>query len=198
MARTGKRLAGPERRQLIEDAASRLFAERGYEATSLDQVAAAAGVTKPVVYLHFASKQDLHLQLLAKHRDQLLSQLAADMRKPLPLAERITYVARRWFGYVQTHPYAWQMLFRDTTADPSIAAVHEQMRTTARLLIKKLLLAEPGLEVSEADAELYAEIVRSAMTGLALWSLNHPHVNADILAAAIQRTVWTGLANRAN
>jgi AcrR family transcriptional regulator len=110
MTSTPQRLQGSERKRLIEDAASRLFAEQGYEGTSIEQIATAAGVTKPVVYLHFSSKQNLHLALLAKHRDELLGQLASDMRAPGALEYRIVDVATRWFAYVQSHPYAWQML----------------------------------------------------------------------------------------
>lgn len=190
---TRRRLHGPERKRLIEDAASRLFAEQGYAGTSIEQIAAAAGVTKPVVYLHFSSKQNLHLALLAKHRDELLGQLAGDMRKPGALENRIADVATRWFAYVQTHPYAWQMLFKDTTSDPKIAAVHDEMRANARTLVTSLLRAEPDLAMNPEDVELHAEIIRSAMTGLALWSLDHPELTPETLGAAIHRTVWTGL-----
>jgi AcrR family transcriptional regulator len=196
MTSTPQRLQGSERKRLIEDAASRLFAEQGYEGTSIEQIATAAGVTKPVVYLHFSSKQNLHLALLAKHRDELLGQLASDMRAPGALEYRIVDVATRWFAYVQSHPYAWQMLFKDTTGEPEIAAVHGQMRESARALVASLLYAEQDLAADPPDIELHAEIIRSAMTGLALWSLDHPELTPEALAAAVHRMVWTGLRAR--
>ena len=60
------RLRPAERRATIIEAAGRLFGERGYEATTLDDVAAAAGVTKPILYRHFDSKRDLYLALLER------------------------------------------------------------------------------------------------------------------------------------
>ncbi len=73
---------------MIEDAASKLFAEQGYAATKLTDVAAAAGVTKQLLYQHFASKRELHLALLARHRDELLAGTAAGMAGPGSLPER--------------------------------------------------------------------------------------------------------------
>src|SRR5262249_32044482 len=66
-----RRLPAAARRALIEAAAARLFAERGYAATRLDDVAAAANVTKPVLYRHFETKKALYLALLERHRAQL-------------------------------------------------------------------------------------------------------------------------------
>src|SRR3954462_3334303 len=72
-----RRLPVAERRELIVEVAGQLFGERGYEGTRLDDVAAAAGVTKPVLYRHFDSKRDLYLALLARHRDDLPTFTAA-------------------------------------------------------------------------------------------------------------------------
>src|SRR5690348_8965475 len=84
--RTRLRLPAAERRKTLISAASELFAQRGYERASLDEVAERAGVTKVIVYRHFASKKDLYLQLLAVHRDELLGTLAQSMGAQGPLA----------------------------------------------------------------------------------------------------------------
>ena len=57
-----RRLSGPARRQRIEAAAVEVFAERGYDATSVGEIATAAGVTRTVLYDHFRSKRELYLQ----------------------------------------------------------------------------------------------------------------------------------------
>ena len=62
-------MAAADRRATILAAAKRLFATRGYAATSLDDVAAAAGVSKPVVYDHFDSKRALYFELMRGLRD---------------------------------------------------------------------------------------------------------------------------------
>ena len=58
------RLPAPERREQILDVSVQVFAQRGFHSTSMNDVADAVGVTKPVLYQHFESKQDLYLALL--------------------------------------------------------------------------------------------------------------------------------------
>jgi AcrR family transcriptional regulator len=171
-----RRLPKAERRRLIEDAASRLFAEHGYAETRLDDIAAAAGVTKQLLYQHFPSKKALHLALLAKHRDEILGRLSESMSTPGPLAERLPRVVDDWFAYVEEHPYASALLFRDTTGDPEVQAFYRENHATARAANVALFRAEPDLQIPEERLELVAELVRSATTGLAVWWGEHPEV----------------------
>src|SRR6266545_7757113 len=114
-----RRLPGAERRELILGSAGRLFGERGYAHTSLDQIAAAAGVTKPILYRHFDSKKALYLALLERHRHDLprfFERVPAD----LPFDQRVEAILEVWFDYVAEHGYAWRMLFRDSGGDAEI------------------------------------------------------------------------------
>src|SRR5438128_11841280 len=104
--RLRRRLPAAERRETLIVAASELFAECGYDHASLDEVAERAGVTKVIVYRHFASKKDLYMQLLAIHRDELLSTLARGMAAQDPLPDRVPAVADAWFAYVEANPFA--------------------------------------------------------------------------------------------
>jgi AcrR family transcriptional regulator len=195
MATPRRRLPAAERRATLIAAASELFAERGYDHASLDELAARAGVTKVIVYRHFASKKALYLELLAEHRDELLRTLAQEMPAAGPLAERVPRVADAWFAYVETNPFAWAMLFQDVTGDPEIRAFHASMRNTARAAIVGLLAAEPALQLAPEIQEPVAEVLRSAMTGLALWWLDHPDVPRATLVNTIMQTAWRGLAD---
>jgi AcrR family transcriptional regulator len=171
-----RRLPKAERRQVIEDAASRLFAEHGYAETRLDDIAAAAGVTKQLLYQHFPSKKALHLALLAKHRDEILGRLTDSMSTPGRLAERLPRVLDDWFAYVEENPYASALLFRDTTGDPEVQAFYRDNHAAARAANVALLRAEPELQIPEDRLEPLAELMRSASTGLAVWWGDHPKV----------------------
>jgi AcrR family transcriptional regulator len=189
---TRKRLPPHERRALIEDAAARLFSARGYAGTRIEDVATAAGVTKPMLYRHFASKKELHLALLARHRDALaVHALAQYVPGDRPLAERLPAMLDAWFEYVEEHPYAWRMLFRDTTGDPDIQAFHRELQGMQRAADVALLL-ETGLPIPAVQLEPLAEVIRSSLTGLALWWLDHPDVPRAVLVDATLR-VCTGL-----
>ena len=81
--------ARPERaatRRQIEDVAVELFAEQGYAATTVDQIVAQAGISKPGLYRHFESKKDLYLTLLRRHREELAAAALAEISPGQPLA----------------------------------------------------------------------------------------------------------------
>jgi AcrR family transcriptional regulator len=193
MSSKSTRLPSHERRRLIVEAASRLFATRGYASTSLDEVAAEAGVTKPIVYRHFSSKKDLHLSLLAQHRDELLATLAEAMRAPGPLSERVPKAAEAWFGYVEAHPYAGAMLFRDTTGDAYVRRFYDEMQATARAAVAALIEAEPGFDVPAELVEPMAELTRAALAGLAIWWTANPSLSREAVVRVAVDGVWLGL-----
>lgn len=193
--RVRRRLPAPQRRETLIAAASELFAQRGFDRVSLDEVAERAGVTKVIVYRHFGSKKGLYLQLLAIHRDALLRTLAEGLADKKPLADRVPAVADAWFSYVENHPFAWAMLFQDVTGDPEIRAFHAGMRDTARAAIAGLIADEPTLRLEPELVEPVAELLRSAMTGLALWWLEHRDVHRTLLVETITQTTWYGLVS---
>lgn len=188
-----RRLPRAERRALIEQAAERLFAEQGYAATTLEQIALAAGVTKQLLYQHVASKRELHLALLAKHRDALIGRIAPGMAAPGTTTERLRRTLDSWFSYVEEHPYAARLLFRDTTGDPEIEAFHREMRATARAANVAVLQGDPALGGAPDDIELLAELVRSATVGLALWWNDHRDVPRTQVVDVAARTFTTGV-----
>jgi AcrR family transcriptional regulator len=195
---TKRRLPKPERRLLIEEAATALFAERGYAGTTLEEIAARAGVTKPLLYQHFPSKKELHFALLAQHRDALLGRLAEGMSRPGPLAERIPRVTDDWFAYVEENPYAWAMLFRDTTGDPEVQAFYGELRASARAANVALIRGERELEVPDDRVEPLAEFIRSALTGVALWWAENPGVPRATIVDVVVGTLMNGLGLEPN
>ena len=191
-----KRLTAQARRALIEQAASELFAQRGYHATSIDEVAKRAGVTAPVVYDHFASKQDLHRRLLERHYAELRALWREQLLGEEPAEHRIPRAIDAWLEYVESHPYAWRMLFRDTTGEPQVQAIHDDVIAQSRAAVMPLFLRERGIEnVADADAdalEMAWEVMRAVLQGLALWWYEHRHVpRAQVLAAAMN-ALWVG------
>jgi AcrR family transcriptional regulator len=186
MSRPRRRLPADERRALIDDAAARLFAERCYAATRLDEIAAAAHVTKPVLYRHYGSKKDLYLALLGKHR-ALLPRFVEPTVADKPFVERLPGLLDEWFAYVQGHPYAWHMIFRDTTGDAEIQAFRRETQAAARAVLAELLRAQPELSIPEDELEPMAELLRSAMVGLTLWWLDHPDVSRPVIVDLVAR-----------
>ncbi len=186
-----------ERRELIETVATAVFAERGYAGASIDEIARRAGVSAPVIYDHFDSKRDLHERLLERTRDELLETWARALAGPGAAGERIPRAIDAWAGYVEAHPFAARMYFREAgSGDPEVEAAHRAIHDQARAGLAAILAAEPGAErIAGADPlafEMAAEIMRSGLTGLAVWWSEHPEVpRAQIVATAVN-VLWTG------
>ena len=194
--RPRKRLSASERRELIEAAASELFAQRGYTATSIDEIARRSGVTAPVVYDHFASKLELHRRLLERHYAELRQLWREQLAGTDPPAQRIPGAIDAWFAYVEAHPYAWRMLFRDTTGEPAVQAAHADVIAQSRAAITPLFLAQPGVgELVGADSDgldMAWEVMRAVLQGLALWWYEHQHVPRAQVVATAMNALWIG------
>jgi AcrR family transcriptional regulator len=201
--RPRKRLSAEARRETIELAATEVFAQRGYEGASIDEIARLAGVSAPILYDHFDSKQDLYRRLLERHFADLRAVWRAHMPGQEPQEQRISRAFDAWFQYVESHPFAWRMLFRDTTGDPAVGAIREQVAAESRASILPMVFEEPGSEhIADAagassteptDAmELAWEVLRSVLQGLALWWYEHQHVPRSQIVATAMNAIWMG------
>jgi AcrR family transcriptional regulator len=174
------RLPAHERRDLILRVAGARFARDGYATTRLDDIAADAGVTKPVVYRHFASKQALYLALLERHEADLPGFLAGiDAHDPAAIGG----VLERWLDYVMANRHAWVMLFRDRGGDAEIQRVRTRVSDAARSTMAAFVSAAGTVPPAQVDTT--AELLRAGLAGLALWWIDHPDARkADVLATA--------------
>jgi AcrR family transcriptional regulator len=185
-ARRRQRLPVARRRALIVEAAGRLFGERGYEATRLDEIAAAAGVTKPIVYRHFSSKRDLYLALLDRHRDELAGFVAA-IPSEGSTEKRLRAVLELWLDYVEARSYAWKMLFRDTGGGPEIAARRREVHARARAVLVELIRSLAATPIARREHEPLAELMSMGMAALVLWWIE----DAAVARAAVLDSLTT-------
>src|SRR6478672_9208317 len=188
-----RRLRADERRAQVMETAGRLFGERGYGGVTLDEVAAAAGVTKPVLYRHFPSKKALYLALLERHRADL-PRFFERVPTDLGFEERIEAILETWFAYVEEHGYAWRMLFRDSGGGDEIRAFRLATQDRAREVLAGFIRGQKA--VQRREAEPLAEFLRAGGAGLALWSLDHPEVPRAELVGAAKRVLSAVVATR--
>ena len=186
-----KRLGGEERRATIIEAAGRLFGEHGYERTRIDEIAAAAGVTKPIVYRHFDSKRDLYLALLDRHREDLPG-FVATMPTEGTTEERMRAVLDGWLDYVEARSYSWKMLFRDAGGGPEIAARRREVHAEARAVLVALIRALAATPVPRRQLEPLAELMSMGMAALVLWWIEEQAVSRAAVLDALT-TAWVRL-----
>ena len=189
------RLSAQERRGLIEEAAARLFAQRGYAATTVEDIVAAAGVSKPMLYRHFESKKELQMKLLEHRRDELA---AAPLERFLhghgSPRERLPAMIDAWFAHVERHPDTARVLFQDATGDADVRALQRELRGRQRAA-DMALLREFAPQLPEQELEPLGEIIRSSLTGLALWWLDNPAVPRAAVVKAMLRMTGGMLAS---
>jgi AcrR family transcriptional regulator len=185
-----KRLTRDERRELIERAATELFAERGFDGAGMDLIASRSGVTVPVLYDHFASKDDLYRRLLERQRDDLVAFWA--QRLPLPEGrEALTSLIDAYYQYVEGHPFAYRMYFRDTT--------HRDIQQQGVRMLATLLATVPGFEdADQATLEMSTEVLRTGLIGLALWWQEHPEIPREQVVRAAMRALSMGSGSPAS
>jgi AcrR family transcriptional regulator len=183
-----RRLPLAERRALILEAAGRLFGERGYEAARLDEIAAAAGVTKPIVYRHFDSKRALYLALLERHRDDLAGFVAVMPAEGTP-QQRLRAVLDIWLDYVEAHTYSWKMLFRDTGGGPEVAVFRARVHARAREVLVEIIDSLAVTPIPRRQREPIAELISMGMAALVLWWIEDAEVSRAAVLDALA-TVW--------
>lgn len=164
---------GPERRRpLVLDAALRMFVKHGYAGTSMDAIATTAGVTKPVVYECYPSKEELFSALLEREEQRLLSAV----RAALPETVRVDGVRdllesafTALFGAAAGAPDSWRVVFgSEHGAEPAVA--RRVRRGRAAVVSQVQLLVEPVLAETKVPdaarrAPLYAELLASMGEG---------------------------------
>lgn len=149
-------------------------------------------MTKVIAYRAFGSKQALYRTLLDRHRNQLLATIvAAQQLESTDGSQRIRIGLDAWFAYVHGHPFAWRLLFRDTTGIAELEEHHRQMRADARHVLEELLTEHFALDPGTAAQT--AEFLRAAIVGLALWWLENPHITRDEVLQTAERLVTGAL-----
>ena len=137
------RRGAPRRRSSTPPAA--VFSARGYHSASIDDIAGEAGVSKALIYEHFASKQELHAKLVEAHAAELYERLAAAVPSVEGSAARLATGLDAFFRFVEERRDAWRMLFREA-ADPEAVAVLDRMLAQVTAVVAELIAAEPGAQ----------------------------------------------------
>ncbi|MEJ7876675.1 MAG: TetR/AcrR family transcriptional regulator [Solirubrobacterales bacterium] len=180
------RMQGPERRELIALEAGRLFGRLGYGATRLDDIAAAAGVTKPIVYRHFGSKKDLYIALLRRHEADLPTFIDVELTPGMTHEEFIGSILDGWLDYAHENSWSWLILFRDKTGDPEIEAARVRVNARAHEILTDFT-RRMAPKLSPELVEPSAEFLTRGLAGLVLWWADHPGVRKAVVHAAATR-----------
>ncbi len=192
---TRRRLSASQRREALLDAAIEVFASRGYHGSSIDEIAQAAGISKGLIYEHFAGKKALHAALVEREIADLFARLQANARSGRTGADRLRGGVEAFLGFVEERRDAWRMLFRDA-ADPEMVEMLDRVEEQAAGVLVALMEEDAPAGESREDLEVFARLLSGALQALANWWLEHPEVPRAALADRVMEFAWLGLERR--
>ena len=180
-----------QRRSRILDAATRIFARKGYDNASMDEIATAAGITKPVLYDHFASKNALFETLLRSIRDGLLAKGRAIGQSSAGDDIKFRSAVDSFFAFVEAQPEAAKILLIVPQGNPATVKLSRDVQRGATAAISQLLksyLPAGGSWQYEAAGEFLKE----GLHALAKWWLSHPGPSRDDIVDIVMEACWIG------
>jgi AcrR family transcriptional regulator len=185
------RLPAEQRRRQLLDVALEIFAGRGFHATSMDEVATAAGMTKPVLYQHFPSKRALYVELLEDVGNQLLTQLASATDRVTTGRQRVEEGFGAYFRFVDENRSAFRLLFGASVRnDPEFSAVADRFIDRAVGVISTLI----QIPVPDEHRLMLANALVGIAESTSRRSLARGEgVDSERLAAWIAEFAWFGL-----
>src|SRR5690349_18659043 len=194
------RLSRDDRMEQTLGAAHALFAERGYAEVTMDEVAAAVGVTKPLLYNYFGNKERLYIACMKRSGDALTATILETVGDTGSPVEALNQGLRAFFAFLDADRAAWAVLFNGTLPQSGeLADGVAAYRGRLTELVSESLLAQLPARRRDA-ARIEVEALSTALLGaaeaLARWWLRTEAISAEEAAELLVSTVEPGLRDR--
>jgi AcrR family transcriptional regulator len=170
------------RGQLLE-LAEELFMEKGHDGFSIDDLCRAAGVSRPIVYEHFGSKDGLYVACLRRIRAEFEQALLAAAGSAPDLATTVARSADAWFSILERDPRRWSLVYGGATGlvGPLADQLAELRDTTVQQIAMVAMRYAP--QAGQEQITLWAHAVSGAGEQLGRWWLRNPHVPRERVIA---------------
>jgi AcrR family transcriptional regulator len=174
-------MTGKERREQLLDIGRRLFAERGFEGTSIEEIAAQADVSKPVVYEHFGGKEGLYAVVVDREVERLLT-MATTLLDGNHSREKFQAAAVTLLRYIDDNADGFRILVRDSNPGSGTGTYGT-------------LLSDIAGQVEDSLADsLYAQMLVGMVAFTGQWWLDARKPKLEEVAANLIDLAWNGLS----
>ena len=187
-------MTGKERREQLLDVSRRLFAERGLDGTSIEEIAARAGVSKPVVYEHFGGKEGLYAVVVDREVDRLLG-MATALLGGEDTMEKFEVAAVALLRYIEDNSDGFRILVRDShpasgsgTFASLISDIAGQVEYTLADVLK-----DRGYDPKLAP--MYSQMLVGMVAFAGQWWLDVRKPKLEEMAAHLVNLAWNGLSH---
>lgn len=193
------------RERQILGLAGELFAERGYAAASMDELAARAGVSKPVIYKLFGSKRELFVACTEELGRELTEIVVTAVEGSDGAEELLRAGGEAFFRFIRDNRALWTVAYGNAMVPPSVAEDSTpagvggkiaELRARQNALVRAVIVAasaELGLELDDFQSEAMARSLNGIFEGLAVWAIERPEIPAEDLAQWIVEMTIPGL-----
>lgn len=186
------RLPAAQRRDQLLGTAVGVFAENGYHATSMNDVADAAGVTKPVLYQHFGSKRDLFVELLTEIGNELKGTIAKATTDAAGPRHQVEDGMRAYFRFVDANTDSFRVLFgAGARRDPEFSSFARDVEESIAGSIAELIVVD-GQPAEHRDVLAHG-IVGMTESASRHWLAHGRTPDVDTLAEQMSRLAWSGM-----
>ena len=188
------RMTAAQRREQVLGVGRRLFAERGYDGASMEEVAARAGVSKPVVYEHFGDKEKLYHAVVDREVRALLEQITAALTSghPRRLLEQATLALLR---YIEEDTDGFRVLMRDSPMMSGGGSFAGLLNEVAHRVQHHVAAGFAARGYDGGTAELYSQALTGLVAFTGRWWLDVRQPPREVVAAHLVNLVWNGLAH---
>ncbi|GEL71303.1 TetR family transcriptional regulator [Myxococcus virescens] len=190
---TKKRLSGADRRVQLMAVGRGVFASKGYEATSIEEVAQQAGVSKPIVYEHFGAKEGLYAAIVDREMDDLVTRVSESIASGTP-RERFERAVLAFMTYAKEEPAGFAVMTRDS---PLAAGRRGLTRVIDDLALRVADIFKSEFEHAGYNPKV-APIYANALVGMVTqvgqwWAEDGRSFSIDHVARHVAALGWMGL-----
>ncbi|TQL52094.1 TetR/AcrR family transcriptional regulator [Ornithinicoccus hortensis] len=187
-------MTGPQRREQLITIGRRLFAEKGFEGTTVEEIAASAEVSKPVIYEHFGGKEGLYAVVVDREISALLSSITEALTKPGHARLLLERAAMALLDYIETSTDGFRILVRDSSPGQSTGSFASLISDVATQ-VEHILAAEfKRRKLDPKMAPLYAQMLVGMVATPGGWWLDSRKFKKEDVAAHLVNLAWNGLA----
>jgi AcrR family transcriptional regulator len=194
-ARSGRiRMTRKERREQLVDIGRVLFADKGFDATSVEEIAAKAEVSKPVVYEHFGGKEGLYAVVVDRETSRLSGMIADALTgggHPRILLEQAAFAL---LNYIEEHTDGFRILVRDSPATQPIGTFASLISDVTTQVEHLLVNQFEIFDIDREYAPMYAQMLTGMTAMIGQWWLDERTPSKSEVAAHLVNMAWHGLS----
>ena len=191
MSRTQRLPASARRAQLI-DVGRAVFARKGYEATSVEEIAERARVSKPIVYEHFGGKEGLYAVVVDREMDYVVRRISEAISTGSP-RQRIESATLAFLTYVKDHPDGFAILTHDAPAASARSGMASLLNDVAERVGDVFAASFKSAGYDAKSAPIYAHALIGMVTFVGQWWTEERKPSVEEVANHISALAWMGL-----